>query len=145
MDLEVRSGRLADAEQLILRAMNDPRIDGSGLPLYLGPIYTLQGRGEEAERSVEARWDHLNALGQGASEKAINLARLHNELQHNTLPVDLIRTFLDQSGKSAPEDDRVWLGRANLAIRVGAYSDAARWLDACLRRRPRISQSRAPG
>ena len=36
----------------------------------------------------------------------------------------------------APDDDRVWLGKANLAIRAGSYDEAARWLDACLRRRP---------
>ncbi len=36
----------------------------------------------------------------------------------------------------APDDDRVWLGRANLAIRTGAYDEAKRWLDACKARRP---------
>ncbi len=36
----------------------------------------------------------------------------------------------------APDDDRVWLGRANLAIRDGSFDLAARLLDACLRRRP---------
>ena len=35
-----------------------------------------------------------------------------------------------------PDDDRVWLGKANLAMLVGSYEEAARWLDACLRRRP---------
>ena len=30
-----------------------------------------------------------------------------------------------------PEDDRVWLARANLAIRTGAYDEAKHWLDAC--------------
>ena len=83
VELEVEGGRFADAERLVERAMNDPRIDGSGLPLYLGPIYTLQGRIEDAERSVEARWTHLNEHGEGASEKAINLVRLHRELRRN--------------------------------------------------------------
>jgi tetratricopeptide (TPR) repeat protein len=36
----------------------------------------------------------------------------------------------------APEDDRIWLAKANLAISQGAFDEAARWLDSCLRRRP---------
>jgi predicted Zn-dependent protease len=136
MDLEVQAGRLADAERLILKAMDAPRIDGSGLPLYLGPIYSLQGRHEEAERAVEARWDHLDASGEGASEKAINLVRLYIELRQEPIPTEAVDAFLDQAGRQAPDDDRVWLGKANQAIRVGSYDDAARRLDACLSRRP---------
>ena len=33
-------------------------------------------------------------------------------------------------------DDRVWLGRANLAMRTGDFDEAGQWLDACLKRRP---------
>ena len=36
----------------------------------------------------------------------------------------------------APDDDRVWLGRANLAIRTADLDEASRRLDACLKRRP---------
>jgi hypothetical protein len=36
----------------------------------------------------------------------------------------------------APADDRVWLGRANLAIRTGRNGEAAGWIDACRRLRP---------
>ncbi len=136
MDLEMEKGRLADAEALILRAMKDPRIDGSGLPLYLGPVYSLEGRVEEAERAVEARWDHLDRSGEGASEKAINLVRLYIELRQKPIPADAVGSFLDQAGRQAPDDDRVWLGKANLAIRAGQYDEAARRLDDCLRRRP---------
>ena len=47
-----------------------------------------------------------------------------------------VRSFLDQVTRAAPDDDRGWLGKAKLAIRVGSYDEAARWLEACLRRRP---------
>ena len=56
MELEVEAGRFADAERLVERAMDDPRNDASALPLFLGPIYWLQGRIDEARRSIEARW-----------------------------------------------------------------------------------------
>ncbi len=136
MELEVDGGRFAAAEQLIKRAMDDPRIDASALPLYLGPVYWLQGRIEDAERSIEARWGYCNQRGEGASEKAVDLVRLHIELRRSPLPVEAVRAALEQAGRLTPEDDRVWLGKANLAIRAGWYDQAERWLVACLRCRP---------
>ena len=98
--------------------------------------YEQLGRIDEAERLIEDRWEHLNAVGEGALEPAIKLLRLHIELTLKATPVETIRAVLDQAARLAPDDDRVWLGRANLAIRTGAYDEAERWLDACLRRRP---------
>jgi predicted Zn-dependent protease len=50
--------------------------------------------------------------------------------------VENVRAYLEQAASLAPGDDRVWLGRANLAIRTGAYDEAERLLDDCLKRRP---------
>jgi thioredoxin-like negative regulator of GroEL len=136
VELEIERGRLADAEQIVIDAQQDPRIEGSGLGLFLGPVYGMQGRSDEAERFVEIRWKHLNSAGRGASEQAIQLARLCNELHVKEIPVEAIRSFLDQAAASEPKDDRIWLGRANLAIRAGLYDEAAGWLDACQKRRP---------
>ncbi|MFI5455379.1 MAG: tetratricopeptide repeat protein [Isosphaerales bacterium] len=136
MELEIERGRLADAERLIKDAMLDPRGDASGLGLLLGPVYCLQGRSEEAERFIQARWNHLAGTGQGASEAAINLVRLHIEQQRTSTPVEEVRSLLDQAAQSAPKDERIWLAKANSAIRAGSYDEAARWLDACLRGRP---------
>ena len=136
IEIQVQRGLLADTEKLVPEALEDRNVDGSGPGILLGPLYCQQGRLEEAERLVEAHWDWLNEHGAGASEKAIDLARLHIKLAEVTPSVDAIRAFLDQAARSAPEDDRVWLGRANLAIRTGAYDEAATLLDACVRRRP---------
>jgi thioredoxin-like negative regulator of GroEL len=136
MELLVERGRLSDAERLIIQAASDPRIDGSGLRLFLGPVYSLQGRVEEGERLIETCWEHLNATDEGSSEMAILLVRLHIRLWREIPPVQEVRSFLDQVTQSAPDDDRGWLGRANLATRAGMYGDAEHWLDACLRRRP---------
>jgi predicted Zn-dependent protease len=137
MELEVEGGRFAAAEELVKRAMERLPDGASALPLYLGPIYWLQGRIDEAEQSIELRWRDLNDRGEGASEKAIDLVRLHIEFRRNPLPVDVVRQGLDDAGRLAPDDDRVWLGKANLAIRTGSFEEAERWLDACIRRRPR--------
>jgi len=136
IQVQMERGRLAQAEQLIKDALDDPRTDGSELSLLLGPVYYQQGRLEEAQRLVEARWDRLNQAGEGLSEKAIQLVRLHIELRRTIPPVEAIRSALAQAAQLASEDDRIWLGKANLAIRIGSYDEAAGWLDDCLRRRP---------
>src|SRR5262249_33061464 len=129
-------GRLAEAEQVIREALDDPRIDGSRLAIALGPMYCQQGRLEEILRLIAARWEDLDRKGEGASESAIELVRVHIELRRTPIPVEVIRSDLDPAARLNPQDDRIWLGRANLAVRVGSYDEAARWLDACLKRRP---------
>jgi enediyne biosynthesis protein E4 len=136
MRLLHESGQLAAAEQLITDAARDPRNDRTALLVLLVPMYSDLGRIDEAERLIEDRWEHLNQKGEGALEPAVKLVRQHIELSLKSTPVETVRAFLDQSAKLAPDDDRVWLGRANLAIRTEAYEEAKRWLDLCQRRRP---------
>jgi enediyne biosynthesis protein E4 len=100
------------------------------------PIYSQLGRLGEAQGLLQAWWEHLNAIGEGASERAIDQVRMHIELALKPNPVEQVRAYLDQAYRMAPDDDRVWLGRANLAIRTGDFAEATRWLDACLKRRP---------
>ena len=69
VELEVEAGRFAAAEQLVQRAMDDPRNDATELPLFLGPIYWLQGRIVDAEQSIEARWRVLNGRGAALLKK----------------------------------------------------------------------------
>ena len=57
-------------------------------------------------------------------------------LDTEAFPVEGVRRFLEWAGREAPADDRVWLGRANLATRMGLYDEAASWLDRCESRRP---------
>jgi tetratricopeptide (TPR) repeat protein len=136
MELLIESGRLADAEQLINDAMTDPRSDAAGLSLLLGPVFCLEGRVDEAMRFIEASWNHLAETGYAASEAAISLVRLHIEQDRTSMPVEAVRSALEEAGRSAAADERIGLGKANLAIRTGLFDEAARWLDACLRRRP---------
>ena len=136
MSLFQDSGQLAAAEQFINDTAEDPRNLGSAVRVLLAPIYGQLGRIEEAERLIEARWEQLNETGEGTPDKGIVLVRLHIELKWKGTPVETIRGYLDQTGRAAPQDDRVWLGRANLAIRTGDHDEAERWLHACLRARP---------
>ena len=130
------SGQFAAAERSITDSASDPRNDRTALLVLLVPMFSESGRIDEAERLIEDRWEQLNALGEGALEPAIKLVRLHIELTLKPTPVETIRTALDRASRLVPDDDRVWLGRANLAIRTGAFDEAKHWLDACHERRP---------
>jgi enediyne biosynthesis protein E4 len=153
MSLYLDSGRLAAAEQLMDHAAQDPRNDRTGLRILLLPTFSQQGRLEDAQRLVVQRWEHLRETGEETSELAINLARLHAELQWTPIPIEAARANLDQAARLAPDDDRVWLGQANLAMRTGNHGEAERLLIACLKRRPddvpvwraRLSWGRAAG
>jgi enediyne biosynthesis protein E4 len=136
-ELMTRRGRQADAEQLIERVLGDPRIEGSSLRWFLVPFYWQEGRVEEAERLLEADWDHLNRSSGGFLDQTMNLVQAHMRLARGEDPdPGFRRAVLRQAEQMAPEDDRVWLAKANLAISQGAFDEAARWLNSCLQRRP---------
>ena len=136
MRLLTDAGQIAKAERLLSDAARDRRNDRTAILVLLVPTYSTLGRIDEAERLIENRWEHLDALGEGALEPAVKLLRQHIDLTLKAEPVDTIRAALDQAARLAPEDDRVWLGQANLAIRAGDYDEAGRLLDACQRQRP---------
>jgi tetratricopeptide (TPR) repeat protein len=106
------------------------------LALILALFYFQQGRAQEAARLLERTWDRLDQAGKATWELALQLVRPQMRLRLEPPSVEAIRTFLDGAARRAPHDDRVWLARAHLAIRIGSYDEAARWLDDCLRRRP---------
>jgi tetratricopeptide (TPR) repeat protein len=136
MRLLQESGQFADAERLINAAASDRRNDRTALMVMLVPALSGLGRLDEARRLVEDRWEHLNAIGEGSLEPAINQVRLHVDLTTKPTAIESLRNLINQASRRAPNDDRVWLGQACLAIRTGAYDEAGRWLDACQRARP---------
>ena len=137
MELDVEGGRLADAERLILQAVADPRIDAFELALEFGPVYAKEGRVEDAQKLIECGLDGPERGGPGRhGSRRFSWSDCTSSCRRRSDPVEAIRSLLDRAGRFAPEDDRVWLGKANLAIRTGSLVEAGKWLDACLRRRP---------
>ena len=80
-------GQFAAAEQLISEAALRPAQRRAHLQVLLVPIFSQLGRLNEAERLLEAWWDELNRQGEGASERAIDQARMHIELEFKPNPV----------------------------------------------------------
>jgi tetratricopeptide (TPR) repeat protein len=130
------TGKLSAAEKIVIDAAADPRNDRTELLVLLVPIYSQIGRADEAERLLEERWEHLRVMGKATPDESIKLVRLHIELGLQTRSTDELKLYLDQVGRLAPDDDRVWLGRANLAIQTGAHDEAKHWLEACRGKRP---------
>jgi enediyne biosynthesis protein E4 len=135
-DILMSSGRYAEAERLINDARAVPGNEAPSLVILLIPLFQQEGREDELGSLIEERWEHLSKRGEGASEQAISLLRLYIELRAKPLPLEEVRRALDTATRLDDQDDRVWLGRANLALRTGLYNEAARWIDTCLRRRP---------
>jgi enediyne biosynthesis protein E4 len=135
--LQVDEGRFADAENLINQTLNMPRVDGFDLRRFLTPLFWHEGRLEEARRLVQKNWSALDGMGRGGSTQALELVRLHILLGMGKSSLDALNSFLERAAGLAPDDDRVWLGKANLAIRNGEFDEASRLLVLCLRRRPR--------
>ena len=102
----------------------------------LVPIMIDLGRQDEAAELIEDRWEEFNTLGQGALDPAIKLLLQHVEVTTEEAAIDVVRTSMDEAAKLAFDDDRVWLGRANLAIRTGDMTAAERWLNECAKKRP---------
>jgi enediyne biosynthesis protein E4 len=102
---------------------------------------TLDGRGREQARGLlshiyqmEVRFDDVRNLHRAnlvrAEDPTIDLKELSN-LDLKRLPYDGLKGALEKAGQLAPEDDRVWLGRARLAIEDGHWDEASTWLKRC--------------
>ena len=105
---------------------------------FLVPLYWQEGRVEDAERVLEANWDHLDPCRPTSYlDQTMKLVQAHIRLRQGGEPVPGFRkSIVEQAEETAGQDDRIWLARANLAISQGAFDEGARWLAACRRRRP---------
>jgi enediyne biosynthesis protein E4 len=129
-------GQLRSIEELVDQVCRDTRNETTGVRTLLIPSFRQTGRVDDAKRLVEDRWQHLAETGQGAKELAIRMVRMHIELTDKPPAIESLRAFNDHASRQAPDDDRVWLSRAELAIRAGNYDEANRWIEACLKIRP---------
>ena len=94
-------------------------------------LYRREGRMDDVRRVLRASW----CRSPGRSPDPSSVLKELWLLDHSPMPVEAWeQRALDQAD---PEDDRVWLGRANLAILTGRFAEAAGWLDRALARRPR--------
>ena len=134
--VEINRGRFSAAETILEGALGHPGRQVVTVGQVLARLLWEQGRTHERRAVIESSWRIASRPGWPRPEEALGLLRDHMAVDFESLAVDAFRTLLDRAGRQAPEDDRVWLGWANLAIRTGQFADARRRIDDCLRRRP---------
>ncbi len=121
--------RFAEAEPLLIQAIRGQGKHAIEARETLVNLFKIQGRFIEARVLVSQAWGaYPNPLGL--------LKELENLGSSNPMPVGLAHSALEKASKNAPQDDRIWLGLANLATRTGRFDETKKWLQACLRRRP---------
>jgi tetratricopeptide (TPR) repeat protein len=134
--LAIELGRFADAEQALMPASRANGREALEARALLAGLLLNQGRLEEARVRLETNWEAWDRAGRPASPEAVAVLRDHITLDLFPLPVEHLKAVLSAATGKAPDDDRVWLARANLALRTGRFEAAEGLLDACLRRRP---------
>jgi len=127
--LVLEHDRFADAEGLLLDALRGSRAHATEACETLVNLYKLQGRFSEARTLV------LGALEIYPDRTAV-IRELEKLGSNSPVMFDVVRSTLEKASRNAPNDDRIWLGWANLATRSGKFVEAKRWLEACLQRRP---------
>ena len=88
----------------------------------------IEGRAEESKRIFVESWRMMPNRVE-ALQEIWKIDRYH-------LPIELCKAEFAKAAKNAPDDDRAWLGRANLATWLGRFNEAEAWLKKCLERRP---------
>jgi len=121
----MNTGRFAPAEALLLSIPRDRGLEAQQARQALQLLFHIQGRTDEIRELIIETWAQ-------SGDPASVLRRLYL-LDHSAFPVDHVRKTLE---KADATDDRVWLGKGNLAAWTGKLDEASRWLDQCTKCRP---------
>ncbi len=138
-------GRFADAEAVLTAALARLGPRAAELRHLSTQLFYWEGRLDEMRRLLQEGWNT-------SPDRAGDLRDLWL-IDSAVVMVDRIQGAVERAARKAPNDDRVWLARANLALLSGRLSEAARWLDACVKLRPddpvvwraRLAWARAAG
>ena len=126
--LALTHGRLAAAESSLARVLDEPGAAGDEASKLAQQLDLFSGRSDRIAGRIERRW-------RSSADQAGQL-RAHWLFGTQPLPFGPVGEALDRFALEAPDDDRVWLGRADLTIRSGRHDEADAWLTKCEGRRP---------
>jgi enediyne biosynthesis protein E4 len=123
--LLMNTGKLSLAEELLVSVPRGRNPGAMQVGQVLEHLLRLEGRIQESRGVIVESW-------RGVADPSYVLKRLYI-LEDSAFPIDYVKKSLDSCDQ---QDDRVWLGYANLAMWSGRFDEADRWLDACVKRRP---------
>jgi tetratricopeptide (TPR) repeat protein len=121
----MNAGRFSLAEEVLAVAPRGRGPYAAHVRQQIELLLRIEGRTQEARQLIVEAWP-------GAADPSQVVQRLYL-LDDAPFPLNYVTQALK---KGDPNDDRVWLGQANLATWSGRFQEAARWLDACESRRP---------
>ena len=126
--LAMEMGRYRLAETCLERASRPGGGTDEEARRLLGRVYWITGQRDECrsllQRDVERMRDPSETL------------RILWSTTTTLILLTRITLGLGKANRSAPDDDRVWLGLADLATRAGRFEEAGEWLARCERARP---------
>ncbi|MDX2035290.1 MAG: FG-GAP-like repeat-containing protein [Isosphaeraceae bacterium] len=142
-DVAIRSARIsidrggfAAAEEIVLRVPAAPGSRAVDLRQILIQLYWHEGRLDEVRRLTAANYLAIAEAEGPRSPAALALLRSHLSLDLEPYPIDQFKVLLESYAKLDPDDDRVQLAIAEMALRSGALDIAAPLVDRCLAKRP---------
>ena len=121
-------GRFADAEAILEKALEKPSPNRVEIRQTLSQLYFWESRREWMRRLILQGWDE-------ARQPAEDLRDLW-QIDDATVQLDEVDAAVTRAAGLAPDDDRVWLAQAGLAIQSARFDQAKKWLDDCLKKRP---------
>ncbi len=126
--LALDHGRLAVAEDSLAPLLAERGDVGEQAARMADQLDLFTGRIRAIARRIERRWS-------SAADLPIRL-RLHWQLDTQPFPLLAMREAMGRMAREAPDDDRVWLGRADLALRTDRIAEADELLRRCETHRP---------
>ncbi len=122
----MEAGHYTRAEEMLENArIHAKGSDALGVLHALGVLYEIEGRTNDLRTSMIESWR--------TTETPALLVRKLAAQETMPLPILNIRQSLENNPYN---DDRVWLGRANLAAKTGQLEVAGKLIDYCLEKRP---------
>ena len=118
----INTGRYRSAEEILLRALPETRDPADALKVRreLSRLYRFEGRMDDIRWTLHSSWPV-------ATDRPALLKELWL-LDNSPQPIQAWSLALS---KADPGDDRVWLGRAAVAILTGRYEEASDLLARC--------------
>jgi enediyne biosynthesis protein E4 len=119
----LKEGRWRAAEERLERALARGGPGLNDVRDRLDQLYRMQARLDDAARLLRD--------GCAAARDPVRVLRALWVTERGTPPFETIQQALDIGGRLNPNEERVWLGRARVAMRTGRLVEAESWLKRC--------------
>ncbi|MBX6316214.1 MAG: tetratricopeptide repeat protein, partial [Isosphaeraceae bacterium] len=135
-------GHYAEAERVLTAVLESPQSgpEAAMVRELLVVLYRTEGRSSEIRPLLEWVWTLVIQAGSDPRwevvSRPLDLLRQYATVDLEPIPSESRRRTLAEAEQRVPEDDRVQLGLARLALSEGRYAEAERRLRGCEARRP---------